>query len=134
MPEFVAEHIPTFKREPMLASEGFEDFLRGYFAAAEWLLPEEIDRTRIHGWSRDTRIVMIADCRMFWRYNATDLREYIAQRSAENAGSDFFLTRERHGAGFWDRGLGDVGKRLTKAAHSYGEFGYPYLHRGWICA
>lgn len=37
------------------------------------------------------------------------------------AGHDFWLTRNRHGAGFWDRGLGDVGRRLTDAAHAYGE-------------
>jgi hypothetical protein len=37
------------------------------------------------------------------------------------AGHDFWLTRNRHGAGFWDRDLGDVGKRLTEIAHAYGE-------------
>ena len=37
------------------------------------------------------------------------------------AGHDFWLTRNRHGAGFWDRGLGERGQRLTDAAHVYGE-------------
>lgn len=41
--------------------------------------------------------------------------------SAGQAGHDFWLTRNRHGAGFWDRGLGAVGDRLTAAAHVYGE-------------
>lgn len=36
-------------------------------------------------------------------------------------GHDFILTRNHHGAGFWDRGLGDAGDRLTDAAHAYGE-------------
>jgi len=40
---------------------------------------------------------------------------------AEQAGHDFWLTRNRHGAGFWDRGLGDLGERLTAMAHPYGE-------------
>ena len=35
-------------------------------------------------------------------------------------GHDFWLTREGHGAGFWDRGLGDIGRRLTDAARVYG--------------
>ena len=35
-------------------------------------------------------------------------------------GGDFYLTRNRHGAGFWDRGYGDVGKQLTEAAKIYG--------------
>jgi hypothetical protein len=39
----------------------------------------------------------------------------------ESLGHDFWLTRNRHGAGFWDRGLGELGERLTKAAQSFGE-------------
>lgn len=40
--------------------------------------------------------------------------------SEEQFGHDFWLTRNRHGAGFWDRGLGELGEMLTKWAHSYG--------------
>ncbi len=40
--------------------------------------------------------------------------------SPGQAGHDFWLTRNRHGAGFWDRGLGERGQRLTDAAHVYG--------------
>lgn len=39
----------------------------------------------------------------------------------EQAGHDFWLTREGHGAGFWDRGLGRAGDVLTKAAKAFGE-------------
>ena len=35
-------------------------------------------------------------------------------------GHDFWLTRNGHGAGFWDRGLGQIGRDLTKAAKSFG--------------
>lgn len=35
-------------------------------------------------------------------------------------GHDFILTRNGHGAGFWDRGLGDRGDRLSDAAKVYG--------------
>lgn len=38
------------------------------------------------------------------------------------AGHDFALTRNHHGAGFWDRGLpGDLGDKLTKIAQSFGD-------------
>ncbi len=37
------------------------------------------------------------------------------------AGHDFWLTRNHHGAGFWDRGLGEVGEKLTALSHSFGE-------------
>lgn len=33
---------------------------------------------------------------------------------AELFGHDFYLTREGHGAGFWDRGLGELGDYLTQ--------------------
>lgn len=36
-------------------------------------------------------------------------------------GHDFILTRNRHGAGFWDRGLGEKGDRLTETAQAFGE-------------
>ena len=39
----------------------------------------------------------------------------------ERAGHDFWLTRNHHGVGFWDRGLGFNGKALTGIAHNYGE-------------
>lgn len=38
----------------------------------------------------------------------------------EQAGHDFALTRHGHGAGFWDRGLGEVGEDLTAEAKAYG--------------
>ena len=36
-------------------------------------------------------------------------------------GHDLWLTRNGHGAGFWDRGLGELGERLSEAARSLGE-------------
>ena len=35
-------------------------------------------------------------------------------------GHDFWLSRNGHGAGFWDRGLGDLGDTLHKWAKSFG--------------
>lgn len=37
------------------------------------------------------------------------------------AGHDFWLTRNGHGVGFWDRGMGQVGDDLTRACGTYGE-------------
>lgn len=33
----------------------------------------------------------------------------------QHVGHDFWLTTQHHGAGFWDRGLGTIGDRLTEA-------------------
>lgn len=41
--------------------------------------------------------------------------------SDEQMGHDFWLTRNHHGAGFWDRGLGALGESLTRAAHTFGD-------------
>ena len=41
--------------------------------------------------------------------------------SDSDVAHNFWLTRNRHGAGFWDRGLGKVGDELTANAHAYGE-------------
>jgi hypothetical protein len=35
-------------------------------------------------------------------------------------GHDLWLTRNHHGSGFWDRGLGSLGEALTEAAHGLG--------------
>ena len=48
-------------------------------------------------------------------------------QSDEQIGHDFWLTRNGHGAGFWDRGLGAVGDDLSKASKPYGEV---YLYVG----
>ena len=58
-----------------------------------------------------------ADCEAFYESCADDL----ADMAAEQAGHDFWLTRNGHGAGFWDRGLGDRGDRLSAMARPYGE-------------
>lgn len=39
--------------------------------------------------------------------------------TAEGLGHDLALTREGHGAGFWDRGRGDAGDALTRAAKTF---------------
>ena len=61
---------------------------------------------------------------------ASDLDDFFAanEEAIEESGlsdkevaHNFWLTRNRHGAGFWDRGLGEIGEELTEAAHAYGE-------------
>jgi hypothetical protein len=79
---------------------------------------------------------IIEDCADFQHANEADLREYEDARAIpttadyttmECAGHDFWLTRNGHGAGFWDRGLGSLGDRLTKASNVHGS---RYLYLG----
>jgi len=51
-----------------------------------------------------------------------------------SAGHDFWLTRNGHGAGFWDRGYGDRGDRLSDAARVYGEVWVGIDDDGAVCS
>lgn len=64
-------------------------------------------------------------CEDFAKSNHADLQEYCTRMRTEQwsgeelAGHDFWLTRNGHGTGFWDRGLGALGERLSAAAKVY---------------
>ena len=66
---------------------------------------------------------MVEDCQLFQAANAADLKYGSREWSdAELGGHDFWLTRNHHGAGYWDGDLPEeVGNRLTKVATGYGE-------------
>lgn len=118
-------------------SEPFKQFVRGYITCALWSSNDESDESGGEPMDRNyndddltfsCRKRMEDDCEDFVLANMADLVEY-TQRYAptgeyevwECAGHDFWLTRNGHGAGYWDRGLHELGDRLTKAAHVYGE-------------
>lgn len=60
------------------------------------------------------------DVRAFLELLDSEGVEWRGLVSLDQMGHDFWLTRNHHGAGFWDRGLGDLGDVLTKWAHTYG--------------
>lgn len=61
---------------------------------------------------------MMQDCEAFQAANKVDL----AELDDEQAGRDFWLTRNGHGAGFWDGDYEEpIASRLTESAHSFGE-------------
>jgi len=68
----------------------------------------------------------VEDCRRFQEENAADLARYNHPdwTAAELGGHDFHLTRNGHGAGFWDRTdclPQEARDRLTAAAQKYGD-------------
>lgn len=63
------------------------------------------------------------------------LDDDLSELDVGQAGHDFWLTRNGHGAGFWDRGLGDVGERLSDAAKAWGSANIHVEHDGrWYMA
>lgn len=73
---------------------------------------------------------MAEDCTRFEQENAEALTNAIATGEVvcgpdfnewENAAHNFWLTRNRHGAGFWDGDWPEpFAKQLTDAAHKFG--------------
>lgn len=59
------------------------------------------------------------DCTDFAQSNIELLQS--VDMELEQIGHDFWLTRNGHGAGFWDRNLGATGDKLTELAQVYGE-------------
>ena len=101
-----------------------DEFTRSYLETALWSSSDEnedpLDENYAIGdFSREAIQQAIRDCDDFRTSNEEDLNATGAPEG-QNA-HDFWLTRNGHGAGFWDRGYGDVGERLTAASHPYGE-------------
>lgn len=102
-------------------------FARAYIIAALWSSYDNASNPLDENYTADdiaaeTLATMYADCQRFISENAAALEEYAKSYGDTSAGHDFWLTRNRHGAGFWDRGIpGDIGERLTRAAHAFGD-------------
>jgi hypothetical protein len=105
------------------------EFTRHYVVAALWTSEPEEEVTPgdfeqyglalVENVSEDWLEQAKADCERFQQENETLLEQ--AGDDSQN-GHDFWLTRNHHGAGFWDRGYPDeIGDALTDAAHAFGE-------------
>ncbi len=82
---------------------------------------EPISADELHDWGdvpEDIRQEIWDDLNAFMASEEEDLRA--SGLDLVQIGHDFWLTREGHGAGFWDRGLDDIGQRLSEAARVYG--------------
>jgi hypothetical protein len=118
----------------------YKDFIIGYKIASLWSSndPDQTDcefldeKFDITDFDDDANQTIINDCIKFIESNHDDLVEYadnVSYNSEESlspyevAGHDFWLTRNGHGAGFWDRnGIeDDLGNRLTDSCKDFGE-------------
>jgi hypothetical protein len=72
----------------------------------------------IHDFHPTATRALIGDLEAFIEAEAADIAA--SGLTAQQVGHDFWLTRNGHGAGFWDRGLGEIGDRLSEAAKVYG--------------
>lgn len=110
-------------------------FIAGYEVCADG---DEMDSGDVEGigWHGDTLKQFADDCLEFARENVLDL--VASGLDARRAGCDFWLTRNRHGAGYWDEGYRESAEinaaltRLTDAAHAYGTADLYVGDDGWI--
>lgn len=122
-----------------------DDFVRGYLSAVTfvpycendasppWLRPgtshEPADYELAKWCSLGTIRRAIRDCADFCRQTAECLG--LDLTLDEQAGSDFFFTRERHGCGFWDGDWPEIGDTLTDISRGFGSV-EPMYWRGLV--
>jgi hypothetical protein len=109
-----------------------DTFTRAYIEAALWSSNDEStpqggepleNNYGAEDIAEETLVQMVEDCRKFQAENAPLLRG-CTRRSAypieAQAGHDFWLTRNGHGAGFWDGDWPETGGALTAASNKFG--------------
>ena len=112
--------------------KALDNFSRAYLLAAFWTSDDEApsgeysERGRfdilLPKLSPEALASIQTDCAKFQGENGAAWR--ILGMTDEQAGHDFWLTRNHHGSGFWDHSsdFNEAGLRaLTDAAHKFGE-------------
>jgi hypothetical protein len=69
----------------------------------------------------DSHLNITADVVAFLNKGEDERPDIFEGMNPAQIGHDFWLTRNRHGAGFWDRGLGERGDWLSDIARAYGD-------------
>ncbi len=134
MPEFVLDVMP----EPPVKDGCLTWMFNGYVSSLAWTATWDTDTgDPVDGYDNQSITLIPSDVRELWEAvvvfvasNTMMCNEAAVfwqakgsteQDAWERIGHDFALTRNHHGAGFWDRGMGKLGDILTTAAQSYGE-------------
>jgi len=110
-----------------------EEILNGYLEAALWSSGEEFDGYSISDIDESSINSAREDIKKFLSdlKNAGLLDNLMSEMNPSGVGHDFWLTRNGHGAGFWDRDLGevngkDLGDAVTEVCKTFGEK-WPYV-------
>ncbi len=97
--------------------------LQGYVDCAEFADCSPDCETYGKEWSKELYARMLADCVAFINACGTTLLDALAELapeySDERFGHDFWLTRNGHGAGYWDRR--ELEPKLGHVSHALGD-------------
>lgn len=116
--------------EENFPDQSVDEFTEAYITCALWSSHDESDPETggdpmddnygPEDIAPETMVKMQQDCQDFLTENQALILEH---GTLSRAGHDFWLTRNGHGAGFWDGDWPeDVGETLTKASKTFGEF------------
>lgn len=103
-----------------------DTFTRHYLAAALWSSTDESDESGGDPMDQNYTLDDLSSETLEWAKRDCDrFREKagnrVEERGEEQAAHDFWLTRNGHGAGFWDGDWPENGDALTKLSEGFGE-------------
>ena len=105
--EYLATMVETYAKTLLWTGMDWDDLDENY----------DLDDVADAAWES-----MREDCEAFLESVSQMEGDKVFDRiDAEQMGHDFALTRNHHGAGFWDRGLGVLGDQLTALSRPFGE-------------
>lgn len=123
-----------------------DDFTTAYLTAALWTETDETnpdqggqpldDNYNTSDIEADTLTEMIEDCRKFQEANVELIDDDNVAVASDHscdarAGHDFWLTRNGHGAGFWDGDWAEpAASKMTDAAQKCGEYNLTATGKG----
>lgn len=103
-----------------------KNVIRQYLETALWSSTDEEgtpldDDYGITDFDPDSKERLIAELEAFFGTYEKTIETYMEEtgQDEEQVAHDFWLTRNRHGAGFWEQ-RGAAAEKLTKASHAYG--------------
>lgn len=109
------KHIQIFEEHNNIDTEYLEKVVNSYLEAALWA--ENLDdKYSINDISTESILSSRYDVINFLKKAKT----LVDDLEPDQIGHDFWLTRNGHGAGFWDRDLGETGDKLTEICKEIG--------------
>lgn len=116
--------------------EFLEQVLSGYLDCLVWTMSEnDNEGYTVDDIENSSKCKLEEDLSDFLMYANDECWEVMNNHSWQwpDIGHNFALTRNGHGTGFWDRGLGDVGDTLTTKSESFGSLDL-YENGGYLHA
>jgi len=114
--------MPVFEHKADLSN--LDSIVAGYLECAEFTMDEELQALADVEWSDNAESIAAERVAQFLAVvGESHIAAYREQYTPSHGydieqclGHDIWYTSNGHGVGFWDRGLGDLGERLTTAS------------------